>query len=145
MIFRIDHEPLEGATLRSGLLRHDAGACVVFEGWVRDVNDGQAVTRLEYEAYEPLALKEGAKILEEARSRFGLLDAACVHRVGALQLGDVAVWVGVVSGHRDAAFTACRYIIDEVKGRVPIWKKEHYKAGDSGWVNCPAEARATAR
>jgi molybdopterin synthase catalytic subunit len=145
MTFRIGTEPLDGAALRSALLRHDAGACVVFEGWVRDVNDGRSVTRLEYEAYEPLAVKEGETILEEARSRFGLLEAVCVHRVGPLELGDVAVWVGVVSGHRDAAFAACRYVIDEVKSRVPIWKKEHYTAGDSGWVNCPAEARRAAR
>ncbi len=145
MTFSIGSEPLDGATLRSGLLRHDAGACVVFEGWVRDVNEGRPVNRLEYEAYEPLAVKEGETILAEARERFGLLDAVCVHRVGALELGDVAVWVGVVSGHRDAAFAACRYIIDEVKARVPIWKKEHYAEGDSGWVNCPAEARRAAR
>ena len=74
--------------------------------------------------------------------------AACVHRVGSLALGDVAVWVGVSAAHRDEAFRACRFIIDEVKHRVPIWKKEHYVNGDSGWVNCErcaAAGRAHAR
>ena len=95
-----------------------------------------AVTRLEYEAFAELAEKEGARIVEEAIARFGVTRAACVHRVGSLDLGDVAVWVGVSAAHRDEAFRACRYIIDEVKHRVPIWKKEHYVNGDSGWVNC---------
>ena len=136
MSFAISAAPLDGAELRRTLLRHDAGAFVVFEGWVRNVNEGREVHLLEYEAYEPLALKEGRLILDEARERFGLLDVACQHRVGRLELGDMAVWVGVVSGHRDAAFPACRYVIDEVKARVPIWKKEHYAEGDSGWVHC---------
>ena len=83
-----------------------------------------------------LANKEGERIVKEAIERFGVLKAACVHRVGSLAIGDIAVWVGVSSKHRAEAFAACRYIIDEVKHRVPIWKKEHYVNGDSGWVNC---------
>ncbi len=145
MSFSISTDTLDPVSLRAALLRHDAGAFVAFEGWVRNVNDGRPVTRLVYEAYEPLAIKEGARILEEARSRFGLLDVACVHRVGALDLGDMAVWVGVVSGHRDAAFPACRYVIDEVKARVPIWKKEHYTDGVTGWVHCPAEQQSAGK
>ncbi len=92
--------------------------------------------RLEYEAYEALAVREGERIITEAMSRFGVVRAACVHRLGALAIGDVAVWVGASSPHRNEAFLACRYIIDEVKHRLPIWKKEHYVSGDSGWVNC---------
>lgn len=113
-----------------------AGGYSSFEGWVRDHNEGQSVTRLEYEAFEALANKEGERIVNEAITRFGILKAACVHRVGSLAIGDLAVWVGVSSRHRAEAFAACRYIIDEVKHRVPIWKKEHYLSGDSGWVNC---------
>jgi molybdopterin synthase catalytic subunit len=113
-----------------------AGGYASFEGWVRNHNEGHAVTRLEYEAFEALANKEGERIVNEAIARFGVLKAACVHRVGSLAIGDVAVWVGVSSKHRAEAFAACRYIIDEVKHRVPIWKKEHYVNGDSGWVNC---------
>jgi molybdopterin synthase catalytic subunit len=113
-----------------------AGGYASFEGWVRNHNEGHAVTRLEYEAFEALANKEGERIVNEAIARYGVLKAACVHRVGSLGIGDVAVWVGVSSKHRAEAFAACRYIIDEVKHRVPIWKKEHYVNGDSGWVNC---------
>ncbi|MES1196722.1 MAG: molybdenum cofactor biosynthesis protein MoaE [Steroidobacter sp.] len=123
---------------------HDlrAGGFASFEGWVRNHNDGQDVTKLEYEAFEVLAIKEGERIVAEAIKKFGVLHAACVHRVGELQIGDIAVWVGVSSVHRDEAFAACRYIIDAVKHRVPIWKKEHYVSGDSGWVNCERCAEA---
>src|SRR5206468_3848602 len=80
--------------------------------------------------------KEAERIMAEAVQRFGIEHAACVHRVGDLAIGDLAVWVGASARHRHEAFLACRYIIDEVKHRVPIWKKEHYQNGDSGWVNC---------
>ena len=113
-----------------------AGAFASFEGWVRDKNDGQRVRQLEYEAFEGLAVREGERIVAEALSRFGVAHAACVHRLGDLAVGELAVWVGVSAPHRAEAFDACRYIIDEVKHRLPIWKKEHYVSGDSGWVNC---------
>lgn len=122
--------------LRSQLTNAGAGAYTSFEGWIRNHNDGHDVLRLEYEAYEPLAVSEGERVIREAKERFGVLHASCVHRVGSLEIGECAVWVGVSSGHRDAAFKACRYIIDEVKVRLPIWKKEHYADGHSGWVNC---------
>ncbi len=121
---------------RAALTDPAAGGYASFEGWVRDHNEGLAVTRLEYEAFEALAVIEGERIVNEAIRRFGVISAACVHRVGSLAIGDMAVWVGVSSRHRAEAFAACRYIIDEVKHRVPIWKKEHYVTGDSGWVNC---------
>lgn len=113
-----------------------AGAYASFEGWIRNHNEGMPVVRLEYEAYPPLCGSEGERILAEARSRWKILHAHCVHRSGLLEIGDCAVWVGVSSAHRDEAFHACRYIIDQVKQRLPIWKKEHYANGDSGWVNC---------
>jgi molybdopterin synthase catalytic subunit len=109
---------------------------------VRDYNEGQEVTRLEYEAFQELAVKEGERIIAEALRRYPVKHALCIHRVGALALSDMAVWVGVSSVHRGEAFDACRYIIDEVKHRVPIWKKEHYRNGDSGWVNCERCAAA---
>lgn len=121
---------------RAALADAAAGGYASFEGWVRNHNEGLAVTRLEYEAFEALANKEGERIVDEAIERFGVISAACVHRVGSLGIGEMAVWVGVSSRHRAEAFAACRYIIDEVKHRVPIWKKEHYASGDSGWVNC---------
>ncbi len=122
--------------LRAGLLDDAAGAYASFEGWIRNHNEGQEVHRLEYEAYAPLAITEGERVIAEALAKFPVLHAHCVHRSGLLEIGECAVWVGVSAAHRDAAFDACRYIIDEVKIRLPIWKKEHYVNGDSGWVNC---------
>jgi molybdopterin synthase catalytic subunit len=112
-----------------------AGASVTFEGWVRDHNAGRAVRGLAYQAYATLAEAEGARILAEAMQQFPIVDARCVHRTGTLEIGDLAVWVGVSAAHRDAAFAACRYIIDEVKKRVPIWKNERYADGESGWLH----------
>jgi molybdopterin synthase catalytic subunit len=134
--FRFTRVAIDGQSLRGELLDHHCGGYASFEGWVRDHNEGQAVRHLEYEAFEPLGNTEGERIVAEALRRFGATRALCVHRIGDLALGDVAVWVGVSSPHRDEAFKACRFIIDEVKHRVPIWKKEHYVNGDSGWVNC---------
>jgi molybdopterin synthase catalytic subunit len=134
--FAFANNPIETAPLALRLRDPACGGFCAFEGWVRNHNEGQAVERLEYQAFELLAIKEGERIIEEALQRFGLRNALCVHRLGELKIGDVAVWVGVSGAHRDEAFRACRYIIDEVKHRVPIWKKEHYVSGDSGWVNC---------
>jgi len=134
--FRFSHGPIDAVPLRAELIDTHCGGYAAFEGWVRDHNEGQQVTHLEYEAFEALGLREGAKIIAEARERYGVTRALCVHRLGDLDLKEIAVWVGVSAAHRDEAFKACRYIIDEVKHRVPIWKKEHYVSGDSGWVNC---------
>jgi molybdopterin/thiamine biosynthesis adenylyltransferase/molybdopterin synthase catalytic subunit/rhodanese-related sulfurtransferase len=134
--FRFSHTPIDTAALRAELANPESGGYTSFEGWVRNHNEGQRVGHLEYEAFEPLAVKEGERIVAEAIERFGIERAACVHRAGDLAIGDMAVWVGASARHRDEAFRACRYIIDEVKHRVPIWKKEHYENGDSGWVNC---------
>ena len=135
-MFSMSNTPIQIDALRTELAHSSAGGFCVFEGWVRNVNDGRDVERLEYEAYEPLAISEGEKVLREAEARYGYLTVACVHRTGLLEIGDCAVWVGVASAHRDEAFKACRYIIDEIKVRLPIWKKEHYVSGDSDWVNC---------
>jgi molybdopterin synthase catalytic subunit len=124
--------------LRRELSRPDAGALATFEGWVRDHHNGRPVRELEYEAFAPLAEKEGRRILEEARERFGLLDVVGLHRIGRLPPGELAVWVGVVAAHRAAAFEGCRFVIDTLKARVPIWKKEHYADGTSVWVEPPA-------
>ena len=134
--FRLSNAALDTRSLRTELADPACGGYAAFEGWVRDHNEGLRVMQLEYEAFAPLALREGERIMAEARERFGLHGALCVHRVGALELGEIAVWVGVASPHRDEAFRGCRFIIDEIKHRLPIWKKEHYENGDSGWVNC---------
>jgi molybdopterin synthase catalytic subunit len=134
--FRLSDGPLDPGQLRRELQDPACGGYVAFEGWVRSANEGRTVMRLDYEAFAPLALREGERILTQARERFGVPHARCVHRVGPLLLGELAVWVGVSAVHRGEAFDACRYIIDEIKHRVPIWKKEYYTDGDSGWVNC---------
>jgi molybdopterin synthase catalytic subunit len=134
--FRFSSTAIECEPLRTSLADPACGGYASFEGWVRDSNEGQRVRALEYEAFEALAVREGERIMQEAVARFGVAHAACVHRVGHLDVGELAVWVGVSAAHRDEAFRACRYIIDEVKHRLPIWKKEHYLNGDSGWVNC---------
>ena len=140
--FEFSHQAIDPTALARGLADASCGGYASFEGWVRDLNEGRAVHRLEYEAFEELAVREGERIVAEACARFGVRNARCVHRIGDLPLGEVAVWVGVSAPHRDEAFRACRYIIDEVKHRVPIWKKEHYVDGDSGWVNCERCATA---
>ncbi len=135
-MFTISATPIDPAALQRTLADARAGACVTFEGWVRNRNEGQPVLSLEYEAYAPLATSEGEAILAEARAKFALVGAVAVHRTGHLQLGELAVWVGVTAEHRGAAFDACRYIIDEAKARLPIWKKEHYATGATAWINC---------
>lgn len=128
--------PIDPDALRRDMFDPAAGAYVGFEGWIRNENDGQRVLRLEYEAYAPLAVKEGEKVIAEAQQKYPLLQVHCVHRSGLLEIGECAVWVGVAAAHRDEAFHACRFVIDQVKVRLPVWKKEHYVSGDSGWVNC---------
>ncbi|MEE9367685.1 MAG: ThiF family adenylyltransferase [Pontiella sp.] len=135
-MFSLSSDALDVEQLKASAENPECGALVTFEGWVRNHNDGHDVTSLEYEAYEQMALVEGNRILQDAILKFGLREAVCIHRVGHLAIGEIAVWVGVSTPHRDAAFKACRFIIDEIKVRVPIWKKEHYVSGDSGWVNC---------
>jgi molybdopterin synthase catalytic subunit len=142
MSFRFTTTAIDTVTARRALHDVAAGGYASFEGWVRNFNEGREVVALEYEAFEALGVKEGERILAEAVARFPVKHAACVHRLGRLGLEDMAVWVGVSAVHRGEAFDACRYIIDAVKHRVPIWKKEHYRDGDSGWVNCERCATA---
>jgi molybdopterin synthase catalytic subunit len=133
--FSISAAPIDTTALRCELEARGAGAVVCFEGRVRDRNDGRAVDGLSYQAYVQLAEAEGGRIVEEARTRFAIEQVLCVHRIGDLALGDIAVWSGVSAGHRAVAFDACRYVIDEVKARVPIWKREHYVEGGSEWLH----------
>lgn len=134
--FSLTTSDIDPASLRERVRDPAAGGYCSFEGWVRNHHQGRDVKRLEYEAYPPLAESEGERILREAIERFDLMHAVCIHRAGSLEIGGLAVVVCVSSAHRDAAFEACRYIIDEVKARVPIWKKEFFADGTSGWVRC---------
>jgi molybdopterin synthase catalytic subunit len=132
-MFALTWEPLDIDELLGRLGGDEsAGALVCFEGRVRNQHQGRAVSKLAYEAHEALALDEGERLLAEAMRRFGV-RAACAHRLGELALGDIAVWVGVAGAHRAESFEACRWIIDEVKARVPIWKREYYADGEVLW------------
>lgn len=144
-MFAISDNNIVVDDLREQLMDPGAGGLCVFEGWVRNENEDRTVERLEYEVYAPLAVSEGEKVIAEAKDKFPHLQACCVHRSGLLEIGDCAVWVGVAAPHRDEAFKACRYIIDQIKLRLPIWKKEHYVDGDSGWVNCERCANVSAQ
>ena len=142
MKFSVSASPIDVSAARLEVADKHCGALAVFEGWIRDHNEGQEVERLEYEVYRPVAEKEGAKIIDEAMARFAIRHAICIHREGLLELGECEVIVCVSSAHRDADFDACRYIIDQAKIRLPIWKKEHYVSGISEWVNCEQCAAA---
>ena len=133
-MFQISKIPLEQIDLREGMSSDAAGAFSCFEGRVRATNDGKNVSALEYEANESLCQKEAQKIFQETLEDFDVIWAKCFHRVGRLNVGEMAVWIGVIAAHRDESFKACRYIIDEVKHRLPIWKKECYTDGDSSWL-----------
>jgi len=137
MSFHIKESELDEKKMLKQLHDPRAGATVQFHGLVRNHNEGREVLSLAYEAYKEMAELEGKIIIDEAIAKFGILNAYCEHRVGHLEIGDVAVWVVAFSKHRNEGFLACRYIIDEVKARVPIWKKEFYCDGTDEWVYCP--------
>lgn len=139
-MFELTDQPIDAAALRARLARADAGAFTVFEGWVRNHHRGTPVTRLEYEAFDVLTRLEGETITAEAEQAHPGCQVLCVHRTGTLPVGELAVWIGVTSAHRQAAFAACRQVIEELKRRLPIWKKEHHPDGAAEWVNCSAEA-----
>lgn len=133
--FSLSSSSIDVGAARAQLMHPSAGALVVFEGWVRDHHGGKPVEALQYEAYAPLAEREGNRILTEAVEKYSLRASLCIHRVGHLGIGDAAVWVGAAADHRDAAFAACRFIIDEVKFRVPIWKQEFHPGEEPVWVD----------
>lgn len=120
------------------------GASAFFAGHVRNHHEGKSVLRMEYEAYRPMAEKEIAGIVLDAKNKFGVREIRVSHRIGKMNIGDVAVAIEVWSAHRAEAFDACRYVIDLIKVRVPIWKHEFYSDGSDAWVLCQ-HANRTAR
>ena len=111
------------------------GATILFVGTVRDVNDGRVVTGMEYSAYHSMAERELNEIVREASAEFGTRDIVVEHRLGTLELGDASVAIAVAHPHRGAAYDASRYVIEQLKRRVPIWKLEHYVDGTREWVD----------
>jgi molybdopterin synthase catalytic subunit len=125
------------------------GATILFVGTVRDVNDGRGVTGMEYSAYTSMAERELSEIVREASERFGTTDIVVEHRIGTLALGEASVAIAVAHPHRARAYDANRFVIEQLKERVPIWKLEHYVDGAREWVNAgsggPREHAAGAR
>jgi len=134
---RLVREPIDLASL-TGATPADGAVCL-FVGVVRNEHQGRPVVRLEYEAYEEMALPLMEEIGAETRRLFPVTDVRLVHRLGRLEIGDASVAVAVSSPHRQEAFAACRFAIDTLKARVPIWKKEHYADG-SAWLDGPGPA-----
>ena len=125
----IVRERIETRAVLEAIKRPEDGAAVVFEGVVRDNTRGRRTLYLDYEAYEDMAVKQIEKLSEQALSRFPIRDLAIVHRLGRLEIGEISVLIVVASGHRAAAFDACRWLIDTLKRTVPIWKKEYFEDG----------------
>ncbi len=132
-MFEIVDAQIDVERLVAAVERPEAGAIVTFVGTTRNHNAGQSVIRLEYEAYPEMAVREMRRIAAEAVARFGVARVAMAHRVGVVEIGEASVAIAVSAVHRDEAFQACRFAIDQLKEIVPIWKKEHY-AGGQTWI-----------
>ena len=126
--------PIDVPALLAEASDESCGASAVFLGTVRDVNDGRAVTGIEYSAYRTMAEREMRAIANEASEMFGVTRLIIEHRLGTLRLGDISVAVIAAHAHRAPALDANRYVIEELKRRVPIWKLEHYRDGTREWV-----------
>jgi molybdopterin synthase catalytic subunit len=125
----IVRERIDVNTLSAGMRAPEDGALVVFDGMVRNNSRGRRTLYLDYEAYEEMALRQLESLATEAMAKFKVRDVAIVHRVGRLEIGETSVAIVVSSAHRAAAFEACRWVIDTLKTRVPIWKKEYFEDG----------------
>ena len=131
--------PIDVSGLIAEAVDESCGAITVFLGSVRDVNDGRPVTGIEYSGYRTMAEREMAAIAREVAARFGVTRLLVEHRLGALHLRDVSVAIVAAHAHRAPALDATRYVIEQLKKRVPIWKLEHYTDGTREWVNAGGE------
>ena len=127
--------PISATDLAAAVGASTVGAVVTFEGRVRVENLGRSVLRLHYEAYDEMAVEVLREIVAEAMERFSTVEIAVKHRSGSLEIGDVAVAIAAAAPHRAASFDAVRYVIEEIKQRLPIWKREEYEDGTSRWLD----------
>jgi len=127
--------PIDAVALVRAVSNPGNGAVILFLGAVRQVNDGRAVTGIDYAAYEGMALRELQAIADEGAERFETADVVVEHRLGELQVEEISVGIAVGHPHRDAAYGLSRWVIEELKRRVPIWKREHYADGTREWVD----------
>lgn len=143
-MYRITDEAIDTAALLTAVADPGAGGTVLFVGTTRDQNEGRAVERLEYEAYREMAVAEMVRIGAEIERRWLVRAVAMVHRIGVVPLGEASVAIAVSAPHRDQAFAACRFGIDQLKATVPIWKKEYYQGGEI-WIGACCEHDAARR
>jgi molybdopterin synthase catalytic subunit len=136
--------PLDAAALLAEVGAARNGAAILFVGTVREVNEGRAVTGIEYAAYGAMAERELAAIVAEAAARCGTRDIVVEHRVGRLAVGEASVVIAVAHPHRGRAYEASRYVIEELKRRVPVWKREEYADGTREWVDPTATGTGNA-
>ena len=129
----VDH-PIDACSLIEEVASTRNGATILFVGTVREENEGSPVSGLDYSAYQDMAERELRDIVAEAAAKFETKDVVVEHRIGSLELGEASVGIAVAHPHRGAAYDASRYIIEELKKRLPIWKREHYTSGKAEWV-----------
>jgi molybdopterin synthase catalytic subunit len=134
-MFILQESPIDSVQSKNSYSNPADGAIVIFEGTVRaDKHEGRVVSELLYIADATSVIAEGEKIIQEALSKFTITEAVCIQRIGQVKTAETAVWIGVWAPHRDDAFKGCRYVIEEVKKRLLIWKKEFYTDGSSAWI-----------
>lgn len=134
-MIRIQKEPIDTLALTNGVGDENAGAVILFVGTTRRMTGARETIQLEYDCYEPMAIAELGKLRDEAMERWPLKSCAIVHRVGVVENGQASVAVAISSPHRKEAFDACQWIMDDLKRRVPIWKREQWADGSTGWVH----------
>lgn len=133
--FALLDTPINEQILKASLVNHSCGALVTFEGLVRNHNNQKSVEKLTYYGYEQLALNQGKLLIQKAKELFAIEQAVAIHRIGDLKIGDMAVWIGVTSAHRTSAFDACRWLLDEIKAEIPVWKQEFYPDSEPLWLS----------
>jgi len=131
--FELTNEPLDITNVARRVVPPECGATVTLDGYVRQFTKGRETLYLEYEAYEPMAIKEMEKLVEAAHQQFEISNVGIVHRLGKLEISETSVVISVAAPHRKAAFAACEWLIRELKRTVPIWKKEVYAGGEQ-WI-----------
>lgn len=139
--FEITNEPLNVGEIARRVVPPSCGAIVTLDGFVRKITKGKETLYLEYEAYEPMALKEMEKLVKSAKEQFEIEHVGIVHRLGRMEIGETSVVISVASPHRRAAFEACEWLIKELKRTVPIWKKEYYVGGEV-WIQGDSQVKS---
>ena len=135
-MIEITENKIEIERLNKELHNPSCGGVVIFEGRVRNHNDSKEVLKLVYDCYRPMALKVMEEIQSEALKKWYIKKIIIVHRIGEIPIGEIALWIGVTSVHRKESFEVCQFMVNEIKHKVPIWKKETYFDGFTKWVEC---------